>query len=156
MVKAPERGFTLLELVVVMAVVSLLIAVSGPSVDKLSETLEYRDAVRQLISAHKKARRVARASGNAVDVVIDASKNRFAVTSDARRLQEKHYLPLADNLRIKVTFAQEISPGNGLAAIRFYPEGGASGGEVLIQRPSGSGTRLTIDWLIGDVRRESL
>ena len=156
MVNAPERGFTLLELAVVMVVISLLLAVSGPSVDKLSETLEYRDAVRQLISAHKKARRAARASGNAVDVVIDANKNRFAVTSDAHRLEEKHYAPLADNLRIEVTFAQEISPGNGLAAIRFYPEGGASGGEVLIQRPSGSGTRLTIDWLIGDVRRESL
>jgi general secretion pathway protein H len=63
---------------------------------------------------------------------------------------------LAENLRIEVTFAQEISPGNGLAAIRFYPEGGASGGEVVIQRPSGAGTKLTIDWLIGDVRRESL
>ena len=139
-----------------MAVISLLLAVSGPSFGKLSETLEYRDAVRQLVSAHKKARRAARASGHAVDVVIDANKNRFAVTSDAHRLQEKHYAPLAENLRIEVTFAQEISPGNGLAAIRFYPEGGASGGEVVIQRPSGSGTKLTIDWLIGDVRRESL
>ena len=119
MVKAPERGFTLLELVVVMAVVSLLIAVSGPSVDKLSETLEYRDAVRQLISAHKKARRVARASGNAVDVVIDANKNRFAVTSDAHRLQEKHYAPLSDNLRIDVTLAQEISPGKAMRPFVF-------------------------------------
>ena len=59
--KSPERGFTLLELAVVMAVISLLLAVSGPSVGKLSETLEYRDAVRQLVSAHKKARRAARA-----------------------------------------------------------------------------------------------
>ena len=139
-----------------MAVIGLLLAVSGPSVGKLSATLEYRDAVRQLVSAHEKARRAARASGHAVDVVIDANKNRFAVTSDAHRLQEKHYASLAENLRIEVTFAQEISPGNGLAAIRFYPEGGASGGEVVIQRPSGSGTKLTIDWLIGDVRRESL
>jgi len=34
--------------------------------------------------------------------------------------------------------------------------GGSSGGEIRIQRPTGAGTILTIDWLLGDVRQVSL
>jgi general secretion pathway protein H len=153
---AVNRGFTLLELMVVMAIMSLLLVMSGPSINSLNDSLEYRESVRLLTSAHQKARRAARSSGVAVDVVIDAQRNRFAVTGEPRLLQENQFASLPENLKIDVVYAQEVSPGNGLAAIRFYPEGGASGGEVLIRRPSGAGVKLIVDWLIGDVRRESL
>ena len=149
-------GFTLLELAIVIAVVGMLLLVTGPSMNSLSQTLEYREAVRELVSANQNARRTARASGSAVDLIIDASQNRFVVTGEPERLEPDNFTSLSDVLKIEVVFAQEVSPGNGLAAIRFYPEGGASGGEVLIQRPSGGGVKLTVDWLIGDVRQEPL
>ncbi|MDA0630656.1 MAG: prepilin-type N-terminal cleavage/methylation domain-containing protein [Proteobacteria bacterium] len=149
-------GFTLLELAIVIAVVGMLLLVTGPSIKSLSQTLEYREAVRELVSANQNARRTARASGSAVDLIIDASQNRFVVTGKPERLEPDNFTSLSDVLKIEVVFAQEVSPGNGLAAIRFYPEGGASGGEVLIQRPSGGGVKLTVDWLIGDVRQEPL
>ncbi len=149
-------GFTLLELAIVIAVVGMLLLVTGPSIKSLSQTLEYREAVRELVSANQNARRTARASGSAVDLIIDASQNRFVVTGEPERLEPDNFTSLSDVLKIEVVFAQEVSPGNGLAAIRFYPEGGASGGEVLIQRPSGGGVKLTVDWLIGDVRQEPL
>jgi len=140
----------------VIAVVGMLLLVTGPSIKSLSQTLEYREAVRELVSANQNARRTARASGSAVDLIIDASQNRFVVTGEPERLEPDNFTSLSDVLKIEVVFAQEVSPGNGLAAIRFYPEGGASGGEVLIQRPSGGGVKLTVDWLIGDVRQEPL
>ena len=152
----PPRGFTLLELMVVVAVISALLLISGPSLNSLMQTMEYRDTVRQLVSANQKARRTARATGDAVDVVIDARQNRFAVTSEAGGLVEGDYTVLAEALEIEVVFAEEVSPGNGLGAIRYYPEGGASGGEVVIQRPTGGGVKLTVDWLVGDVRQEPL
>ena len=139
-----------------IAVVGMLLLVTGPSIKSLSQTLEYREAVRELVSANQNARRTARASGSAVDLIIDASQNRFVVTGEPERLEPDNFTSLSDVLKIEVVFAQEVSPGNGLAAIRFYPEGGASGGEVLIQRPSGGGVKLTVDWLIGDVRQEPL
>jgi len=152
----PPRGFTLLELMVVVAVISALLLISGPSMNRFMQTMEYRDTVRQLVSANQKARRTARATGDAVDVVIDARQNRFAVTSEAGGLGGGDYTVLAEALEIEVVFAEEVSPGNGLGAIRYYPEGGASGGEVVIQRPTGGGVKLTVDWLIGDVRQEPL
>ena len=155
MIPSP-KGFTLLELVVVVAAISALLLISGPSMNSLMQTMEYREAVRQLVSANQKARRAARATGDAVDVVIDARQNRFAVTAEAGRLEEGDYTALAEALEIEVVFAEEVSPGHGLGAIRYYPEGGASGGEVVIQRPTGGGVKLTVDWLIGDVRQEPL
>ena len=51
---AMSRGFTLLELMVVMAVMSLLLVMSGPSINSLNDSLEYRESVRLLTSAHQK------------------------------------------------------------------------------------------------------
>jgi general secretion pathway protein H len=150
------KGFTLLELAIVMAVIGMLLLVSGPSMSSLLQTLEYRETVRQLVSANQQARRTARATGDAIDVVIDAGQNRFVVTREAARVVAEDYTALAEGLDIEVVFAEEVSPGKGMAAIRYYPEGGASGGEVLIRRPSGGGVRLTVDWLIGDIQQEPL
>jgi general secretion pathway protein H len=39
---------------------------------------------------------------------------------------------------------------------RFYPEGGASGGGIDLQRRDGSGTAVNVDWLVGRVSQEPL
>ena len=63
---------------------------------------------------------------------------------------------LPEALDITVIYAAEVSPKPGLAAIRFYPAGGSSGGEITVVRPSGGGVHLTIDWLLGDVTQATL
>ena len=82
------------------------------------------------------------------------TNNRFALTRQAQDLAPDDYQELATELHIEMTYAAEVSPGGGIGAIRFYPSGGSSGGEVMIQRPSGTGARLTIDWLLGEVNQE--
>ena len=155
-VSMPVRGFTLLELMVVLVIVSLLAVAIGGSAGTFFSTMEYRDAVRELSSAAKKARLQSRSQGKPIDLVVDPTLNRFALTDQPERLVASDYQMLAQDLSIGLVFAAEISPGANLGAIRFYPEGGSSGGEISIQRPSGAGTRLVVDWLIGDVQREPL
>jgi len=150
------RGFTLLELMVVLVIVSLLAVAIGGSAGTFFSTMEYRDAVRELSSAAKKARLQSRSQGKPIDLVVDPTLNRFALTDQPERLVASDYQMLAQDLSIGLVFAAEISPSANLGAIRFYPEGGSSGGEISIQRPSGAGTRLVVDWLIGDVQREPL
>ena len=53
-----RRGFALLELIVVLAIAGLLFSLGGPSVRTLAATMEYRDAVGQIVSSAKNARRV--------------------------------------------------------------------------------------------------
>ena len=149
-----QSGFTLIELVVVLVVVALLATLSGPSLTALYASTQYQEAVRAVTSAARNARLDARASGAHVDLVVDTTNNRFALTRQAKDLTPDDYQELARELHIEMTYAAEVSPGGGIGAIRFYPSGGSSGGEVMIQRPSGTGARLTIDWLLGEVNQE--
>ena len=155
MTPSHARGFTLLELIVVLAIAGLLFSLGGPSVRTLSATMEYRDAVRQIVSAAKNARRDAFAQGVPMDLLIDTDRNRYALSADSPSLSADQFAPLPETLDITVVYAVEVSPKPGLAAIRFYPAGGSSGGEISVARPSGAGVHLTIDWLLGDVTQEA-
>lgn len=156
MYRSSTSGFTLLELVVVLAIAGLLFSLGGPSVRALYDTMEYRDAVRQIVSAAKNARRDAFATGEPMDLLLDTDQNRFALTADSPSIKADQYDALPESLDITVVYAAEVSPQPGLAAIRFYPAGGSSGGEITIMRPGGAGVHLTIDWLLGDVLQEAL
>jgi general secretion pathway protein H len=156
MTRSTASGFTLLELVVVLFIAGLFFALGGPSVRSLSDTMEYREAVRELSSAAKNGRRHAFATGEPIDLLINADKNRFALTANATELGDDEFTQLSDSLDITVVYAAEVSPQPGLAAIRFYPSGGSSGGKITVMRPSGAGVQLTIDWLLGDLTRETL
>jgi general secretion pathway protein H len=155
MIASDTRGFTLLELIVVLAIAGLLFSLGGPSVRTLAATMEYRDAVRQIVSAAKNARRDAFAQGIPMDLLIDTDRNRYALSADSPSVSADQFAPLPEVLDITVVYAAEVSPRPGLAAIRFYPAGGSSGGEISVARPSGAGVHLTIDWLLGDVTQEA-
>jgi general secretion pathway protein H len=49
----------------------------------------------------------------------------------------------------------ELSP-NQVAGILFLPDGGATGGSFDVLRPSGTGTRVRVDWLSGRVEQEPI
>jgi general secretion pathway protein H len=156
MTRAITGGFTLLELVVVLVIAALLFALGGPSVRSLYDTMQYREAVRELVSAAKNGRRDAFAKGEPVDLLINTDNNRFALTENATGIDDDQFAELPKSLDITVVYAQEVSPKPGLAAIRFYPAGGSSGGEISVVRPTGAGVHLTIDWLLGAVTQETL
>ena len=156
MTRSADRGFTLLELVVVLVIGGLLFALSGPSIRALYDTMQYREAVREIVSAAKNARRDAFATGEPLDLLINTDNNRFALTADAVTVADSEFTELPTSLEITVVYAAEVSPKPGLAAIRFYPAGGSSGGEISVARPSGAGVHLKIDWLLGDVAQEPL
>ena len=154
--RSAAGGFTLLELVVVLVIGGLLFSLGGPSVRALYDSMEYREAVRDIVSAAKNARRDAFATGEPMDLLLDTDQNRLALTADSPSVRADEFTALPDILEITVVYAAEVSPKPGLAAIRFYPAGGSSGGEITIVRPSGAGVHLTIDWLLGDVLQEAL
>ena len=152
--KKNAAGFTLIELMVVLVVIATLAGLSAPSLSSLYDSVQYQEAVRLFTSAARNGRLYARARGEAVDLIVDPRNNRFLLTANANTADTADYQTLSEDLHIEVTYAAEVSPGGDLAAIRFYPAGGSSGGEIVIQRPSGAGTRLTIDWLLGEVAQE--
>lgn len=139
-----------------MAIAAIFFALSGPSITKLYEAMQYQDAVRGLFSAAKNGHRDSLISGKPIDLIIDVDKKTYWLTSVSDSTTSAELSPIADNLTLDVTFAEEVSPRPGLAAIRFFPGGGSTGGEIRVSRPNGVGVRLSVDWLLGDVTQEPL
>lgn len=136
------RGFTLLELLAAITVVGLVLAVTVPASVRFYDTVRYRQAVRDVVTMLGTARYAAVNTGRAQDVVIDPRSRRLRLNGNSTTL------PAALNL--VVHSARELNRQDQ-GVIRFYPEGGASGGGVDIERPGGSGVRISVDWLAGRV-----
>ena len=59
----------------------------------------------------------------------------------------------AKPIRLLVGF-EPGGPNDTQARIVFLPDGGSSGGVVDVQRPTGQGTRIRVDWLMGQISQE--
>ena len=81
---------------------------------------------------------------------------RFALDLAGRRYGEAGR-PLSrfpDDYRIVATLASTERDADGIGGIRFFPDGGSTGGSITITRPSGQGVRLRVDWLFGRITQE--
>lgn len=147
--KLKAQGFTLLELLVVFAIASVLMALVPIAFDRLREGTQYRNALRTMMSDMRQARQQALAHGSPVRFQVDLGARTFGLVGRVMH-------PLPESLQVRATVASvELQP-NQVAAIQFLPSGGATGGSVDLLRASGSGTRLRVDWLSGRVEQQPL
>ncbi|MCP5130110.1 MAG: prepilin-type N-terminal cleavage/methylation domain-containing protein [Pseudomonadales bacterium] len=140
-----QRGFTMLELLVAITIVGLLMAVAVPASVTFYESMQYRQAVRDVITALASARYQAVNSGRAQDVAIDPVANTIELNGKRTRLP--------GGLSLAVHSTRELNRDR-LGVIRFYPEGGSSGGDIDLERDNGTGVTISVDWLVGRVSQE--
>ena len=142
---ASARGFTLLELLAALAIAGLVLAVSVPASVRLYESMQYRGAVRDVVTLFASARYAAITSGRAQDVEIRPGARELRLNDTVKQLP--------GDVRLSVDSAKELNQGD-VGIIRFYPEGGTSGGGVSVENANGSGVKVTVDWLLGRVSQE--
>ena len=75
-------GFTLIEITLVMVIAGLLFAIALPNMGALSESLAYRGAVRDVMTAAQSARRQSARTGEPVDLLIYPELKALEVTGD--------------------------------------------------------------------------
>jgi len=140
-----QRGFTLVEIVAATAVVGAVLALAVPQSIKFYEGVQYRTSVRETITLLNSARYAAVAKGVSQDVLI--SPNERWIEFDKKRTE------FAENVDVAAHSAKEVNR-DGLGIIRFYPDGGASGGGIDISRGGSDVTKIAVDWLVGRVSVE--
>jgi general secretion pathway protein H len=80
----------------------------------------------------------------------------MSVVAAGGLLEKNKVVKLPESLTVSVTSAAALSSSKDASVIRFYPAGGASGGDIEVVRDSGAGTLIQIGWLLADVRQTAI
>ena len=145
-----ERGYTLLEMLIVLAIFSLVIGVAVPSLRSSSATMDVKQAEAVLISAFREARARAVATNRRAGVTLDLETNSLSFDSAGATSRANTEL-LGEGLQIEMTTARALIAGESEAAILFFPDGTSSGGRVTLQS-GGAMSVVEVDWMTGQVR----
>jgi general secretion pathway protein H len=138
-----EAGFTLIEILVTLAILGLALALIVGYKPPWSSTLGVRDAVAEIAAGLRQARSEAILRNRPVEFGLDVAGHRFQVGSGRVR-QLSHELSLA---LLTINGEQRDATTGG---IRFNPDGSSTGGRISI----GDGKRaiaVGVDWLTGRV-----
>lgn len=144
-----ERGFTLIELLVVFAIMALVVGLVPAAYEKMRESAQYRDVLRTMQADMRSARQQALATGSEVRFSVNLQERLYGVQGRVQR-------SVPTSLELRATVAGVELTSEAIASIRFLPGGGATGGSIEVARRTGTGTRLMVDWLSGQVSQEPL
>ncbi len=138
-----QRGFSLLELIVVMVMISLLFTVVAISVNRSVSGAEIRNAAREVVAGLRHTR------GQAI---IQRQQQVFTVNVETRSWQATGGQPvqIPEGMDITINTARSELTGESAGGIRFYPDGASTGGSVVLT----AGERewhVTVGWLTGEI-----
>ncbi|MGM0554347.1 MAG: GspH/FimT family pseudopilin [Pseudomonadota bacterium] len=141
------RGFTLIELLVVLAILAGVVGALTLRFDGALAGMETRSAARDVASALRYARGRAIAGQQETGVAIEVEGLEYRLLG----LDEERRHSLGDRIAIDLLTDQTSLLSETEGAIRFFPDGSSTGGEVILSSDAGRYT-ITIDWLTGRVR----
>lgn len=137
-----EIGFSLLEMLLAVAIAAIVMGVSAPTMQRLYSSSQYHAAVNDIFTMLSSARHQAIRGGAQADVIIDPKTR---VISLGEKVQ-----PLPKSLFMEVLGSRELNR-DGAGIIRFYSDGGSSGGYINLTSESGVFVQVQVDWLLGRV-----
>lgn len=141
-----NRGFTLVEVMVVMVIIALIMGMVATSMSSSISGAEARSAARKLVASLRYTR--ARA-------VLDKSEQVFQVNTEERSYLApgRKQVQLPEGVDVTITTARSEITAEDVAGIRFFPDGGSTGGhiELLVNERE---YRINIAWLTGEASLE--
>lgn len=139
-------GFTLLELLVVLALIAFFASISVVIGSRSTERAELKRDVSLFAVTARRARAEAVSLGEPIDLIIDAGARTYEAGAAGRGT-------LNGGRIAEFVTARELMSEASRGVIRFYPDGSTSGGRVVIIGDSARNT-IIIDWLTGAVSLE--
>ena len=142
--RVSQRGFTLLELLVVMVILAMTYALVAPSVSSGVSGTELKASARQLAAGLRKARSDAVAHRHETVMTVDVEGHQFQLSGDQR------IYSLPKSVAVKLFTAQSELVNGSAGSIRFFPDGGSTGGRITLSAHDRN-YDVDINWLTGQV-----
>lgn len=136
------RGFTLMELLVVLAILGLTMVLAMPTLGRLLPGLELRTEARDVASALREARASAIGRNEEVTIVLDRERGLLQVAG-------KPVVQLSPKIGVSALETSHSSRA-GDNEIRFFPDGTSTGGRLTLALGERQ-EHVVVDWLTGAV-----
>ena len=141
-----DDGFTLIETLVVVAIIALLAAVMAPGMIPTPNN-QLRSDAEELVAALRKTRLAAQETRRAAQLQIHTEDAYYRLPGH----DATHKLN-ADNLSLELTTAEQETIDEELGGIRFFPDGSSSGGMIKLSNGSMI-QQINVEWLTGRIKR---
>jgi general secretion pathway protein H len=139
-----ERGFTLLEMVCVLAIIALVATVLLPSIPRETSRARLQAYALQAATLLKADRNAAINRNVSVATLVDAGGR--AIRSGVSTAQ----IRIPEDVRFDAVLPQTCGRQAGLSTIRFFANGTSCGGTIALTRLN-AGYEIRVNWLTGRV-----
>src|SRR5579864_5697449 len=142
--RVSERGFTLLEMICVLALIAMMAAVLLPFIPHQTSRSRLQGYVLQTAALLKEDRNAAIRRGTGVATLVDAGSRviRSGATADMIRIP--------DDVRFETLLPRTCNQREALSTIRFFASGMSCGGAVALMRAD-VGYEVRVNWLTGRI-----
>lgn len=138
------RGFTLLELIIVLLISVLGFAVVGSNISSGNQSTRIQAAARDIASALRYAHGQALMSRQPVSVTVNLDDNSYSISNSGKIYH------LDSQIDISVTVAEEEFNDGQQAGIRFFGDGSSTGGRITLEWGKQL-RRIDVNWITGAV-----
>lgn len=163
---AGNKGFSLIELAVVLVLMSLSIALIAPSLSRFSKSVELKASAQKIGAILRNYRSEAVNKGRVYQVLFDSNRMEVRVLSVVRddekdesenkEARETKTYSLPPGVQIKEIETESAQYPADLPAIEFYPNGGSNGGNIHLDARDHQGYRIKVHFLTGSVTIEKV
>lgn len=138
-----QAGFTLFEMIIVLAVLGLLTALIASRGASVSPAVHARATAQEISGALRSARTEAMMSNRSVALALDLAARSY-------RFGDAPPQALPRDVKMSLLTSHDLLTPGGVGVIRFDPDGSSTGGRITIEG-SGIMWQVGVDWLSGKV-----
>ena len=161
-----KNGYSLLELIIVLILISLSTALVTPSLSRFSKTIELKASAKKASGILRYCRSEAINKGLVYQVIFNPELREVMVQSidlneekkegdKKEELSGKTY-SLPQGIEMKEVNLTSPQYPSDLPTVEFYPNGGSNGGSFLLNSQEQKGYKIKVDFLTGVVKVEKM
>jgi general secretion pathway protein H len=159
-----SRGFSLIELMIVLILISLSVSLVAPSLSRFSKNIELKTAAKKISAILRYTRNEAVHRGKVEQVLFDSNAREVRIRAveeagetgneEASGRAEAPKYPLPRGIQIKEIRIPAPQYPTEVPTIEFYPNGSSNGGSIVLDNEGNKGYKIDVHFLTGIVRIE--